>query len=843
MILNTKLHIPQSRRDILVERPALIEMLDEGLKTKLTVVTAPGGYGKSTALSQWVKQSGTPAVWVSLDAQDNDMRQFWSYVIAAVASQNPYFAEAMNPYLSTLTSASFVPFITAMINEFSSLSNEWGALIFDDFHTINLPSIHESVSLLLERLPANIHLYIASRVELPFPTARLKSNSQLVKITIQDLRFQLEEGIRYFRDCMGFMLTEDDISILVHRTEGWISGLHLAAISLKRSDNYSDFIQAFSGEHRSISDYLFQEVLSHQSVEIRSFLLETSILDRMNDSLCEAVTGQTKGQERLEMLEQQNLFLIPLDNQRQWYRYHHLFSEFLRRQYRQKHPERAKQSYIQAANWLEEHGFFEEAVEYLLLGGHYPDAVSLIEKHLHDLQLKKGVLYRWFNVLPESCIAGRPELQLYYVKVLADSVDLELAGTRLRKIEDKLSDPEWKPFMGTFLYLSAFVSFYRKDFQQTSEYLERFEQVMPEGSYIQMIDANTYTVNFDSLLVFFNDLHEAEEFFYKWIKVWENKKNYPYVGFYYVAYSWILYEWNRLDEAEVYAERALRQKCMQPYALILLSAAIIAARICLAKGDSAKAFELLDQVKPKIDSKDKSIIHKKLDAEKAFLSIANDSFNEVTAWLQTCGLKYTDTVPLDQVKVYFQLSRALTYCGRVNEAIQLLAQLNQLVHDEDRLKDKIKVFILLGIALHRNGDITNALMKLETALQLAEPGEYIRSFIEEGKEMADLLSQYLHQMQHHLIRKPANVSLLYVKKLLLLLKAHTDETFIARPLLTRQELKIVGMIERGLSNKQMAEQIQVSVETVKSHLKNIYSKLDVNSRWQALQRGKELKLL
>lgn len=449
MIISTKLHIPHLRGDILVDRPTITEMLNEGLKTKLTSVTAPGGYGKTTALSHWVKQSGIPSVWVSFDPQDNDLIQFWSYVIAAVDSKNSYFAEAMNPRLSTLKSGAFETFITAMIHEFSSHSDEL-VLIFDDYHTIGLSSIHASVVFLLEHLPAHVHLYIASRFELPFPTARLLTIGQVVQITIQDLRFQLDEGIRYFRDCMGFSLSEEDVSILVRRTEGWISGLHLAAISLKKSDHSSDFIGAFSGVHRSVADYLFQEVLSHQSDEVQSFLLETSILNRMNDALCAAVTGQTHCQERLELLEQQNLFIIPLDDERQWYRYHHLFSEFLQRQCRQKDPEKAKQLYARAANWLEEHGFFEEAVEHFLMGGHYPEVVSLIGKHLHDLQLRRGVLYRWFSALPESCLVGRPEVQFLYVKMLAESEEVELAGSRLHMMEDKLSDPEWKPFIGTF---------------------------------------------------------------------------------------------------------------------------------------------------------------------------------------------------------------------------------------------------------------------------------------------------------------------------------------------------------------------------------------------------------
>jgi LuxR family maltose regulon positive regulatory protein len=282
---------------------------------------------------------------------------------------------------------------------------------------------------------------------------------------------------------------------------------------------------------------------------------------------------------------------------------------------------------------------------------------------------------------------------------------------------------------------------------------------------------------------------------------------------------------------------------MQPYGLILTSAAVGCARICHAKGDSAKAFDLLDQVKPKLNSPDKSLLIKRLDADKAYLSFKNDCIDEVDAWLQTCKIKHIDIVPLYRIGEYFQLVRVLTEKGSANEALLLLDHLYQLVCDEDRLRDKVKVSILQSIAFHQKGDELNAIMKLEAALELAEPGEFIRSFIDEGARMADLLLQYLHQRQHQFISKSANISLLYVKKLLLLMQVHVDETFISGSLLTVQELKIVRMIEAGLSNKQAAQQNQVTAETVKSHLKNIYRKLNVNSRWQAVQRSKELNLL
>ncbi len=839
MILSTKLHIPQTRSEDLVERAAITERLNKGLKSKLTSVTAPGGYGKTTALSQWLQQSGRSAVWISLGPQDNDLIEFWSYTIAAVNSKHPQFAETVTPYLSSLKSGAFEPFLSAMIRELDRCSDEL-VIIWDDYHAIELAPIHASVAYFLAYLPAHIHLYVTSRAEMPFPAARLQATGQMVKITIQELRFQLADGIRYFQDCMRLPLSGEKIAVLVERTEGWISGLYLAAISLQRIGDHSDFIRAFSGEHRNIADYLFQEVFSLQSSEMRSFLLETSIADRINGSLCKAVTGRANAQELLEMLEQHNLFIVSLDDRREWYRYHHLFSEFLRRLFRQRYAERAKELHVKAAIWLEEHGFLEDAVEQLFMNGHYDEASLLIEKHLRNLHAKRGVLYRWLRNLPESCFTGKPGLQFLYVKVMVETNELELAQARLRLMEDKLSDPEWKPYAENVHFLSAAVSFYRRDFQRANEYFEIFDRHTPEGSYVQMIEANSFSMYFDTLLSFFNDLHDAERFFSKWIQVWEERDNYPYVGFFYNTYSLLLYEWNRLEEAEAYAEKVLGSTCMQPYALILLSAAVNKARIYQAKGDLAKALDLLEGVKSKIHSVDESMFMRRIEAEKAYLSLASDSFDE--RWLQTCGIKHTDTIPLGPIKEYLILASVLVERQEVDEALQLLEQLYRLVDQADRTWDKVKVAILQSMAFYQKGDRTNAVMKLETALQLAGPGKYIRSFVDEGAKMTELLREYIRQRQPGASRKSANI--LYARELLLLLMSeHVDETASSGALITKQELKILRMIDMGLSNKQIAEQLQITAETVKSHLKSMYRKLHVNSREQALEQGQKLKWL
>ncbi|MDB5056037.1 MAG: hypothetical protein JWM44_4087 [Bacilli bacterium] len=851
MIVSTKLHIPLMRNS-LVSRPRLMRKLNKGLEAKLTLVSAQAGYGKTTALSEWVKQCSALVAWVSLDKQDNDWIQFWSYVTASIQERVPGFGKTVWSLLEKGASVSLEPTITALLNELNRLNSEL-VFILDDYQFIELPAIHNSLIYLLEHLPPHIHLYIASRTDLAIPTARLLAKGELHRIIMQDLRFQLDEGLVFFRDTTDLLLTKEQVTQLFHQTEGWISGLQLAAISLKRSDNIAESIHQFSGQQHHISDYLLEEVLHHQSEQMRAFLLETSILSRMNRSLCQAVTAQMDSQEQLERLEQLNLFIIPLDDQRNWYRYHHLFSDFLQRILSRTDPEKWVQAHIHAAYWLENHGFDEEAVEHFLEGKQYADAVRLIEKNLHTLvQSKNVVLIRWVSVLPENSFAEKPMIELFYISILlgvgqwkAAFKRVEQATIRFQALQGKWTDAEWNQAMGNIYFFCAITSYLQKDLERTSDYFELEERYMPEGSYFQTMGCNRYQVydSFDDLLVHINDFHAADAFLLKWIKVWENKKEYPFIGFLYASYSKLLYEWNRLDEAEVYANKVLGRKDMLPFARILMQIAISSSRIQQTKGNPNRALELLEQLKSQIDSPDYELFMLKIEAEQACLSLQQGSFQYALDWLQRCGLAHTDEVSLNRMAEHLSLARVLAECERIGEAMYLLERLYRLLCKEDRLRDRIKVLILQSLTLHRSGQTEAALDQLETALHLAEPEGYIRSFIDEGPMMAEMLSAYLKVLQGSRLRNTPSVSLVYVKQLLQALNSPMKEEQSVKATLTEQEMRIIKLIEKGLSNKQIAEQVYVTGETVKSHIKNMYRKLNANSRVQVLQQAKDLGLL
>ncbi|MFD2614259.1 LuxR C-terminal-related transcriptional regulator [Paenibacillus gansuensis] len=846
MILSTKLHIPHARGS-LVARPRLMRMLNEGMHAKLTLLSAQAGYGKTTALTEWVKQCGSMAAWVSLDRQDDDLFQFWKYVIASIQERVPSFGAKLRSLLDT--GVSWEPLVTALVNELNHMAGEL-VIILDDFHVIDLPEIHQSLSYLLDYLPPHVHLYIASRTDMDIPTARLMAKGEFHRILMQDLRFQLDEGFVFFRNMTDLPLTQEQVTRLCHYTEGWVSGLQLAAISLKRSGNIAESIQQFSGRQQHISDYLLEEVFQNQPEPIRAFLLKTSILSRMNHSLCQAVTGEMNSQELLERVEQLNLFLIPLDEHRHWYRFHHLLSDFLQQKYLRTDPDTWVKVHVRAANWLENHGFDEEAVEHYVEGKQSQDAVRLIEKNLHTLvQTKSVVLMRWVSVLPEDSFAEKPMIELFYISVLLGVGEWDAAFTRVeralprfRALRGKCTDAEWNQAMGNIYFFCAITSYLQKDLVRTSNYFELMDQHMPEGSFFQTVGRNRYQGydSFDDFLVHIHDLKAADAILLTWIQRWEGKRNYPFLGFLYASYSKLLYEWNRLDEAEFYVKLALEREDVRPFSRIMMQIAFSASRIQQAQGNTDRASLLMEQLKSQIDSPDRALFMQKIEAEQAVLSLKQGFLAKAQDWLQRCGLAHTDEVTLHRAAEYMALARVLAASEQEEDALPVLERLYCLYDKDDRLRDRIQVLLLQSVTLQRLGRTEAALQTLEIALQMAEPQGYIRSFTDEGSVMDQLLSAF---WQGSRIQSRSSVSPDYVKNLLQAFRLASEEERAGKDLLTEQETKVLLLTADGLSNKEIALHLYITSETVKFHLKNVYRKMNVKNRVQALQRAKEFRII
>ncbi len=866
MIVKTKLYIPHKRHDS-VPRPRLMRKLDEGLEAKLTLISASAGYGKTTVLSEWARQSGIAVAWVSLDKQDDEWISFWTYVTSSIRGQAPGFAQTVMPLLAKGPSSSFAssePAVAAMLNELNRLPGEL-AIVLDDYHCIELPEIQRSLSYFVDHLPPHIHLYIASRIELPIPTARLLAKGEMRRIMIQDLRFLPDEGDVFFREIAGLSLSREQLAELYHQTEGWISGLQLAAISLKRSDNITESIRQFSGHQTHISDYLMEEVYLLLPESTRAFMLQTSILSRMNHSLCDAVTGQSNAQEQLERLEKWNLFITPLDDQRNWYRYHHLMSDFLRRMFIRTDPVLWAQTHVHAARWLESHGFEEEAAEHYLEGRQHEDVVRVIENNLQAfLQKKFAVLSRWILQLPESVISRRPMVEMFYLLLLIGirqwdkaSEKIERAKLRYEALQGTMDDAEWKNVMGNLYYLCATSSYFRKDLANVSHYFELVDQYAPEGSFLQTIGNNRYNGydEFEDHLTFINDYHGASVLLLKWIARWGDKKTHPFAGRIQASYSKLLYEWNRLEEAERCIGQVLRPQDAPPNTRSMLQIYVSASRIQQALDHPARAAELLERLKVQIESPDYAVFLRKIEAEQACLAVRQGSLPAAEEWLERCGMTPTDEIPLNEAAEYTALARVLAACGRTDEALSLSERLQQLFWKEDRLRERIRMLILQSVTHYRSGQPNKAIDLLETALGLAWPQRFVRSFVDEGQVMAELLTAYQRAQQGRQPRNASSDLLNYANRLLQALnrlpagskapikaEVRVLEAFLVEGL-TNREMEIVRLMAEGMSNKQIASHLGITEGTVKSHTNNVYGKLGVRTRVQAIKKARELLLL
>ena len=441
VLLATKLHVPGLRPGF-VPRPRLVGALVEGLTRQLIFVCAPAGFGKTAVLADWARHGRWPVAWLSLDAGDNDPARFWRHAVAALDRARPGIAERVGPLLGPPASASFEPLVTALVNELADQPGEDDLLlVLDDYHLVSSEPVHTSVAFLLGHLPPGLHLVLASRADPPLPLARLRGRGQLAELRATELRFTSEEAAALLREAAGPGLPDAVAAALAARTEGWAAGLQLAALSLRGQADAAGFVAAFTGSNRYVLDYLADEVLAGQTEQVRTFLLETSVLERLSGELCDAVTGRTGSQALLEQVERAGLFLVPLDEVRGWWRYHHLFADLLRARLQQEQPGQVVQLHRNAAAWYEGHGLPDDAVRHAVSAGEMVWAARLIEQHfdaVYSLRGEGATLQRWLAALPAELVQARPRL-------LVAQAWMALAGGEAGSAEGLLDAAERAP--------------------------------------------------------------------------------------------------------------------------------------------------------------------------------------------------------------------------------------------------------------------------------------------------------------------------------------------------------------------------------------------------------------
>jgi LuxR family maltose regulon positive regulatory protein len=890
-LLTTKLYIPPLRSN-LVPRLHLIEQLDEGLHPghRLTLVSAPAGFGKTTLVSEWLHQGKWPFTWLSLDDGDNDSTRFLAYLVAALQEIDGNWGRVIQTALCAPQLPPPTVLLAALINEIATDGPDF-ILALDDYHVIINPSIHDMLAFLLDNLPPQMHLVIMSRADPPLPLSRLRAHGELIEIRADALRFTAEEAVVFLNEVMGLNMTSQQIARLEARTEGWVAGLQLAALSLqglRHGEDIVSFVEAFAGSHRYVMDYLIEEVFNRQPPQIQEFLLQTSILDRLCRPLCDALTGQTNGQEMLERLERANLFLVPLDHHRRWYRYHHLFADLLRDRLQQTRPDAVPALHRQASEWYEGEGLVAEAFHHALAANDIERATCLAEDNARHM-VRRGeltTLLRWLSALPEEVVRSRPRLCVNYAWALlmtgrADAVEPclrdaekalarraasppmadeereiaalrgEVALTRLflARIRDDLGRTiersqqnleqmnEENPFVRGLLHLNLGIAFRR------SGEMAKAAHALAEAVRLCQAAGNTLatmiaTNNLAWLYEIQGQLRRAAEIRRQVLQSTEEcggpvMQYSPGLGVVHLGLAHSLYEWNELEVAEQHVQEGIALGEPGGYVGVLVNGYRLLARLRQARGDVRGALAAIHKLERAVRQRNApQATRDEVAAYQAALWLAQGNVEAASRWAE--GVEVSPDDHLDTLGEFkaITLARVLLAQAKPDEAEPLIERLLQAAESEGRMGKVVEILALHALARQAHGDTGGTLASLKRALTLAEPEGYVRTFVDEGTPMAALLRQALVR----------GIAPRYVGRLL----AAFGEPAAAQPLpepLTGRELEVLRLIVAGLTNQEIADQLVISVATVKRHITNIYGKLGVSHRTQAVARAQELDLL
>jgi LuxR family transcriptional regulator, maltose regulon positive regulatory protein len=903
-LVSTKLR-PSQARAKLVARPRLIAKLERETGRKLTLISAPAGFGKTTLLVEWFREraDGEGSVaWASLDEGDNDPVRFLSYLVAALRRTiGEEFGEGVLAALRSPEPPQMEAVLGALINELAELPGEV-AVVLDDYHVIYSEPVHGVFSFLLEHLPPNVHLVISSRIDPPLQLSRLRARNQMMEIDAAELSFTSEEAATFLNGVMGLDLSAEDVAALEERTEGWIAGLQLAALSMRDRKDIPGFLRAFSGSHRDVLDYLAEEVLERQPGQMREFLLQTSILDHLSGALCDALTGRSDGQEMLERLEKDNLFVVALDEERHWYRYHHLFADFLRTRLERESPERIKELHCRAAVWYEQNGLISEAVGHALAAEYHERAADLVEQVIGKMWFRGEVmtLLGWLEALPETAKRRRPRLLLEHATALMVVGRLNDVEPLLREAEhtaggDSREDSVEHP-VGTEdahrRYLLGYVAAIRAwrtvrlgDPQGAIELARQALALLPEqdtrsrsigafslaGAYQDAGDLAAASAVFAEIgergLAAGHDymalgamahqaelqmargrLREAEVILRRALQLAAERggASVHATGEVHIAMGQLSYEWNDLDSAAHQLKEGVKLARRINRFDILVDGYIALSRVQRSRGDVESALQAAREAERLAHRSGVGEEIVKAAVWKARLHLTLDDL-AAAAFEQNRATSVSGGVaPSVRETERIGLARLLVARGEHDEALSLLYQLREAAEAAGKTGEAIEILALEAVALRAKGEKERAVSTLAQALALAEPEGYVRTFADEGPPMAAILSEVLDAQQRG--RLAPDVPAYYLRKLLAALEC--DDSSATMPSgvqlhepLSERELEVLALLAAGKSNRQIASELFVALSTVKTHVKNIYGKLDVRNRTQAVSRARELGLL
>jgi len=903
-LLSTKLYAPPTRANI-IERPHLVKKLLSGMDRpgSFALLSGPAGFGKTTLLSEFVKQYKQPVAWISLDEGDNDFSQFWTYLIKASQSILDGVGQAALELLGTPQSLPDETIPTILINDFVTQAGPV-LLVLDDYHEIQNSSIHNSLLFLLDHIPDNLYIVISTRIDPPWPLARYRARNRLIEIRAQDLRFNFEEAAEFLNRIMGLDLSAEDVASLEERTEGWIAGLQLAALSMQGREDVVAFVRAFTGSHVYVAEYLVEEVLKRLPEDIKTFLLQTSLLKRMNAGLCETVTGCQDGQAILQELHRENIFVIPLDNEGLWFRYHHLFADLLQSRLRQSlSKEEIATLQLRAADWHERNGHIFEAVNHAMAAKDFEKVVDLVRQTVRTLIFtgRVNVLRDWLELIPESTFNAHPDLTFYrfWIDVLQNKADL--SAKAIQEKEDLFkslpSSPENDRLRGELMAvicraiaLSGRTSEGIRLAQEALAYLPaddlapraransalataldlegRSEEAKPlyDESISQAIAAGEYRLAAHTLMIkgliqiHYGHLHEAAETYQTIVDMTpadsprvdstssvKSKKVFLPTGQGYIGLGCVHLEWNDLDVAESYLQQGM-DLCRQGGLDGIFIGKVRMSRLRQARGDlpgALKEIQMSQQI-PRADTF--NIVTRQIQIALAERNVvhAKRLAAPLSEMLTSDDVTLPPLVFLEIIQAI--LARVYLAQGEFEKTFQLLDELQAIAEPEMRLGRLIEVHLIRALAYHKqNGKshTSDAIESLGRALELAEPQGYVLLFLEEGPELIPLLNAVAVQRSTpERVKKYAHMLLETFDEIgKSPIPQSTIETNGLVEQLTSREVEVLGLLAIGASNQDIADMLVITVRTVKKHTGNIYGKLNVNSRIQAVTRARELGLL
>ena len=932
-LLATKLYIPPPRGE-LVQRERLQKEMRQGLLGKLTIVSAPAGFGKSTLLSECAVVCGYPVAWISLDRADNNPQRFLAYLITALKSVSSDLDDEILSTISGSEPPAIDGILTKFVNEVAAAKTDF-VLVLDDYHEITAESVHKAVNFIIENQPPTMHLVISGRADPPFPLARLRARGELFEIRVKDLRFTLEETATFLNDLMGLGLNEEDITALDARTEGWIAGLQMAALSMQGQEDSAAFVRSFSASHRFILDYLVEEVLEGQPTVVQDFLLRTAVLNRMSAPLCQFILADEDGfnddfsqpipvdshkhqltncQDIIEYLDETNLFVIPLDDSRGWYRYHHLFRDLLLKRLQNGSPGAHRKLHAAASIWFDENGFIGEAIDHAFAGRDFEYAADLIERNALQFIIESRLvtLSNWFERLPENVAADRPWLCVYHAWTRYWMGQWDQVAPCLIVAEDKLEqianmdasslgepkDPTvlGDDIRGSIAAIRGYDTFTMGDIPKMSGLFVQAMELLNQNDYMYSLASlglgeaysltgdhqaalqafletrrNTLQNGYRSLAVsattyladeysFQGDLSSAEKAYIEAIDIAADAAGQHLLaaGFPMVRLGAFYLDTYRVERAQQLIPEGVELCHQWGHPGFLSEGYLSQFNLSLAQGDLGEAEKYLEKLDSLIRSAHFDTIQLvQVDGCQVLFWQAAEDWLSLAGWIKENPWSVGgEIIYIYQVLDRLNHARAVIYAGiahptrqSIEHGLQILDRLPAEIGDSRWLKLRVQTYVLQAVGYQALEKGSQAVEALHEALILSQAAEYISPYLSDTNYVIELLkgadypgisSMYLEKIFRAEHQRESRTRVSHIQRERKLLETH--HLGLVEPL-SERELEVLRLLMTSLTSTEIAAELYISVSTVRTHIKNIYSKLSVHKRFEAVQVGRELGLL